>query len=133
MLVEQKCIAQIGKPPDGDGVRREDVGLLRDKVLRPVVLAHRKAGDIRSYRRKRICRWAAAIHVAEIESIGARKIMVHADAVLIIIFYQGLRRDESIFALVRQREKGQDVGRNRIDGGYLVVRDRSRRPRGEVE
>src|SRR6266567_651649 len=54
MLVKKELIAQIRKTRDGDGRWRKDVRLLSDKVLPPIILAHRKARNIGAYWRKRI-------------------------------------------------------------------------------
>ena len=106
---------EIRKARDADDVGRKDVRLLRDKILRAIILAHGKARDIRAHRRKRIRRRAAAEHVAEIQSVGAGKIMIEAHAELVVVLAQSLRGDESVFAGVWQRKKRQDIRRNRID------------------
>ena len=85
VLVEQESIAQKGKARDSDGGWRKDVRLLRDEILRPVILAHRKAGNIGADRRKRVRRRAGAEHVAEIQSVGTGKIMIQAHSELVVI------------------------------------------------
>ena len=66
MLVQQEDIAKERKARDADGGGRKDVSLLRDEVLRAVIFADGKSGDIGTDGRKRIGGGAAAIHVAEI-------------------------------------------------------------------
>ena len=116
VLVEQERIAEKRKTGDPDGVGRKDVRLLRDKVLRSVILAHRETGDIGAHRRKGICGRTTAIHVAEIQGVCPGKIMIEPQTELVVIGAQGLRGDESIFPFVRQRKKGQDIRRNRVNG-----------------
>src|SRR6266403_4545230 len=103
MLVKKELIAQIRKARDGDGRWRKDVSLLRDKILPPIVLAHRKAGYIRAYGRKRVRRRTTAIHVAEIQRVRVGQIMIQAHSELVIILAQGLRGDEAIWPVVWQR------------------------------
>ncbi len=90
---------------------------LRDKILRTVILAHRKARNIGAHRRKRIGGWTGAEHVAEIESVGMGKIVIEAQSELIVVLAESLRGDVSVFADVRQREKRQDTARRGIDRG----------------
>src|ERR1700686_559578 len=110
-LVKQERIAQIGKARDADDGWRKDVSLLRDKILRSIVFAHRKTGDVGARRRKGIGRRTAAIHVAEIQRVLMRKIVIEFHSELVGILAQGLRADESIFSLVRQRKKRRDIRR----------------------
>src|ERR1700727_1618788 len=107
MLVEQERIAEKGKSRHPDRCWRKDVRFLSDKVLRPVVLAHRETRNIRSDWRKRICRRTTAVHVAEIQRIRPGKVMIQPHSELIVIRAQGLRGDESICSLIWQREKWQ--------------------------
>src|ERR1700733_8848585 len=108
VLVKKELIAQIRKAGNADGLWREDVRLLRDKVLRAVVLTNGKAGDICPNRRKRICRRPGAEHVTEIQRIRAGEIMIHAQAELVVVLAQSLRGSKSISSNVWKREKRQD-------------------------
>lgn len=85
MFVQQKSIAEIRKACDADGGRREDVRLLRDKVLSAVILSHREARHVRPDRRKRIYCRSGAEHVAKIQCIRVGKVMIHAHAELVVI------------------------------------------------
>src|ERR1700722_1472617 len=127
VLVQQKRVPQKRRARHADGIGGKDVSFLPDKVLRAIILAHGKAGHVGPHRRKRIGRWPAAVHVAEIQRVGAGKIMIEAHAELVVILAQGLGSDESIGAGVGQREKRKDVGRDRVDWpeqGHLVERHR---------
>src|SRR5208282_6858112 len=84
-------------------------------ILCAVILSHRKAGHIRAHRRKRIRRGATAVHITEIESVSAGKIMINTYTELIVILAQGLRGNEAVFPHVWQREKRQNIRRSRID------------------
>src|ERR1700734_4486412 len=105
VFVEQESIAQEGKAGDADSGRGEDMRLLRDGILRPVVLSHGKTRNIGSDRRKRIRRGAGAEHVAKIQSVGTGKIMIQAHSELVIILDKSLRGVDPILSLIRQREK----------------------------
>src|SRR5580658_6279146 len=133
VLVQQERIPQKGKARHADGGGRKDVRLLRHEILRAVILSHRKAGNIRSHRRKRIRSRAAAVHVTEIKRVTAGKIMVQPQSELVVILDQRLRGDESIFSNIGKREKRQDIRCRRINRGQLVVRNWDRlRAFGEV-
>src|SRR5580658_2099339 len=116
VLVQQKLVAQIRKARNGNGGWRKDVSILRDKVLRAIIFAHRKAGYVGAHGRKRIGCRAAAIHITEIQSVRARKIVIQAQSELIVILAKGLRGYESVCAVVGQGEKRQDIRRNWING-----------------
>src|SRR5580698_1074042 len=116
VLVKQERVAEIRESCDPDGGWRKDMSLLRDEVLRPVILTHREPGNVSSHRRKRIRRWTTAIHVTEIQSVGMREIVIEPQSELIVVLAEGLGRDESVFSYVWQREKRQDIGRNQING-----------------
>src|SRR5437899_11267819 len=133
MLVKKELIAQIRKTRDGDGRWRKDVGLLSDKVLPPIVLAHRKAGNIGPYWRKRVGRRTSAVHVAEIQGVRMGKIMIQAQSELVIILGQGLGGSESICAVVWLWKEGQDVLRNWINRSQLAVGHQNRLTSGEVK
>src|SRR5580658_6092927 len=125
VLVEQESIAEIRKTRDRDGGGRKDVCLLCNEVLRPVILTHREAGYIRAHWRKRIRRRTTAIHVAKIQGVCPRKVMIQTQAELIIVRAQGLGGGESVCSDVWQREKRQQIRRNRInrrENRHLVVR-----------
>src|SRR3984957_14658522 len=115
VLVQQKRVPQKRRARHADGIGGKDVSFLPDKVLRAIILAHWKAGHVGPHRRKRIGRWPAAVHITEIQRVGAGKIMIEAHDELVVILAQGLGSDESIGAGVGQREKRKDVGRDRVD------------------
>ncbi len=85
VLVKQERIAEIRKARDPDGGWRKDVRLLSDEVLRSVILAHRETGNIGAHRRKGIRSRATAVHVAEIQGVCPGKIMIQAQAELVVI------------------------------------------------
>src|SRR5882762_6452670 len=104
MLVKQELIAQIRKARDADGRWRKDVGLLDDKVLPSIVLAHRKAGNVGAYWRKRVGGRTSAVHVAEIQRVRMGKIMIQAQSELVIILAKRPRGYECIQAAVWLRK-----------------------------
>src|ERR1700691_1369206 len=125
VLVEEESISEVRKTRDRDGGWREDVCLLCDEVLRPVVLAYRETGYIGAHRRQRVRGRATAIHVAEVQGGCWRREMIQPQAELIIVRAQGLGGGESVCSDVWQREKRQQIRRNRINGRenrHLVVR-----------
>src|ERR1700722_13817475 len=116
MLIEQKLVSQKRKACHANYRRRKYVSFLRHKILRPVIFTHRKSRYVRAHRREWVGGWTAAIHVAEIQGIRARKIVIQSQSKLIVILHQRLGIDESVRSIVGQRKKWQHLLRRWIDG-----------------
>ena len=82
--------------------------LLRHEVLRPVALADREARHTRSRRRKRVETCAITDHVAEVQIVVRRKVMVDPQSGLIEIVAFGDGGNECVEAAVgfwKERQK----------------------------
>src|SRR5580692_9780962 len=97
--------------------------LLHHKVLRPLILSHREARHIRARRGERVNRVPLRKHVAEVQDVLCRQVMVHAHSELVVVLIQRLRGAESVWSqagLIGQREEGQERLCKWIDAGKLV-------------
>src|SRR5262249_32655702 len=120
-LTVEELVAEIGEARDADEGGTESVGFLRDEILRALVLSNGEARDTGAVSGNRIELVAVVDHVTEIEGIARREVVVKADATLIVVLRDDLRRGEEIGAGVGQREQAEEIRGERIDVGELIV------------
>src|SRR6267142_5975739 len=94
------------------------------KILRTMLLAHRKSRHVRSRSGQRIENISLAEAVPEIQHISRRQIVVQPQSELIVVRGFTLRGNEVVCAIVRLRIERQQILRNRIDERKLVERNR---------
>src|SRR5450755_458320 len=94
-----------------------------------MILADREARYARSRGGERIKTCVITDHVAEVQGIVDRQIMVDSESALIRVITLGLRGIECVGSAVRQRKKTQKVLSERVQEGrwQLVKRKRGRR------
>ena len=104
-FTEEEFIAQEGEAQNADQRRIESVGFLGDEVLCPMTLADRESRYARSRGRERIKTRVVTDHVAEVQGVVDRQIVVYSQPSLVRILALGLGGIEGVGSTVRQREK----------------------------
>ena len=104
------------------------MGFLGYKILGAIVFVDRKTRNIGARRREWIGRRSGAVHVTEIQGVYRGQIVIESHPELVVGLAQGLGGGKCIEPTVGrwEREKGQNILRNGIDRGQLVIRNRSR-------
>ena len=77
------------------------MGFLGHEILRAVTFSDRKTWYARTRWRKWVEACAIADHVAEVQTVVGRKVVVHAQSTLIGVVSLGFCRSESIESAVR--------------------------------
>src|SRR5581483_2675955 len=126
VLIEKKFVSQVRDARHSNNARRKRVRVLRNEILCAMVFSHWESRNARSGSREWIKSRFLAEHVAEIQCVGLRQVMVDAHSKLIRIVMQGLRGKESVRRRItagRRWKQAQQTLRQRIDEGELVIRD----------
>lgn len=69
---------------------------LRDEILRALVFAYGKAGNVGPGSRERVNRVSLRKHVAEIEDVARGEVVVNAEAELVVGLVESLRGAEAV-------------------------------------
>src|ERR1041385_3126197 len=123
-------------------MRRESMRLLRHKVLRAMVLSDRITRNACPRSRE----WIEAVHVvehiAEVERIDRREVMVHAQSELVSVISASAGRKKTVGADVWLRKQiqqidrelalSQEIGVSRIRWWHLIVQIRHRKLRSRL-
>src|SRR5579864_4911686 len=102
MFVKKKFVPQIRNTSDADHRGRKSMRLLGHEVLRAMILAHGKTGHACAGRGQRIETRSVTEHVAEVQAVGRRKIMVEPYSELIGVILQSLSGLKYVGAAVGQ-------------------------------
>src|SRR5256885_12742409 len=121
VLVKEEFIAEERESRQADDGGRKSVRLLRDKTLRPMIFPHGESGNVCAGGGERVGHTALAEAVAKIENIFGGEIVIETQAELVFVLRLRECGDEGGVACVRQWIERENVLRNRINAGKLIV------------
>ena len=120
MLVDQEFIAQEGEAQRSHKRGRKGVRLLRNEILRALILAHGEARNVCSSGGKWIGLATLAEAIAEIHLIMLREVLIEANTELILIRRQSLRADKGEWTGIGAWIKRQQILGEGIDERELI-------------
>ena len=130
---EKEFVAQEGKAQNANHGWSESMRFLGNEILCPMILAYREARYARSRGGERIKTCVITDHVAKVQGIVDRQIMVYSESAFVRVITLGLRGIKCVESAVRQRKKAQEVLSERVQEGrwQLIERERGWRIRDQ--